>query len=209
VRLAGALAIAVGFVLGYAMLPALRPAGAISTARLPGGDGASGTPLPTGAPVAVVEEEAAGALVMPRAAVPGRGGIPVPSGGTSVPSRRPSPAASTIAPSPRPSAGVASAGGHRAVARTTLATWTRRTGNVSHMGYAFPPSYLALPHGRGVRARICGPRGCVTMTSTDAGPAKYMQRAPYYRIADLSVAAFWRVCGSPRLGLCRATVTVL
>lgn len=86
--------------------------------------------------------------------------------------------------------------------------WLTRSGIASHMGSGFPSGYLALPHGPGWRARICGAGDCVTMVSNDAGPALFEQRAG--RIADLSVAVFQRVCGVPAsMGLCNVSVTIL
>jgi hypothetical protein len=85
-----------------------------------------------------------------------------------------------------------------------------RSGVASYMAASYGADYLALPAGPGIRARICGAGGCVTMTSTDAGPDRAMQRAPYYRVADLSLVAWLRVCGLPASrGLCRVAVTVL
>ena len=76
------------------------------------------------------------------------------------------------------------------------------------MGPAWPASYLALPQGPGYLARICGPGGCVTQVSTDAGPDRAEQRAG--RIADLSVATFERVCGvSWTFGLCAVSVSII
>lgn len=80
------------------------------------------------------------------------------------------------------------------------------SGLASFVAPAFGSRYLALPAGRGIRVTICGPAGCVTRTSTDAGPDRAMQRAG--RIADLSWADFRRICGcDPYLaGLVRVTV---
>jgi hypothetical protein len=72
------------------------------------------------------------------------------------------------------------------------------------MGYGYGPTYLALPQGPGKTVTICGPKGCVRRTSTDAGPDKAMQRAG--RVADLNVYDFQKVCGPPSMGLCRVTV---
>lgn len=66
-------------------------------------------------------------------------------------------------------------------------------GDASHMGPGYGRSYLALPWGPGVRVRICGPAACVVQTSTDAGPALFMQRRG--RVADLSDAVFAQLCG--------------
>lgn len=84
------------------------------------------------------------------------------------------------------------------------------SGIASNMGPSWPTTYLALPIGPGYVARICGPGGCVTRTSTDAGPSLAMQRPPYNRVADLSVADFEAVCGVPAsFGLCQVSVTVV
>ena len=80
------------------------------------------------------------------------------------------------------------------------------TGIASYVGRSYGPRYLALPAGPGHRVTICGRAACVTRTSTDAGPALFLQRQG--RIADLSWADFGRVCGcSPELvGLTHVTV---
>ena len=81
-------------------------------------------------------------------------------------------------------------------------------GIVSHMGASQGPGYLAIPKGPGWIVRLCGPGGCITRTSTDAGPSLAEQRAG--RIADLYVGDFVAVCGVPAsMGLCDATLTVL
>lgn len=83
-------------------------------------------------------------------------------------------------------------------------------GTVSHMGNTQGPGYLAIPKGPGWIVRLCGPGGCITRTSTDAGPSLAMQRAPFHRIADLYIGDFVAVCGVPAsMGLCDATLTVL
>ena len=75
------------------------------------------------------------------------------------------------------------------------------------MGPGFGRSYLALPEGPGHRVRICAKR-CLTMTSTDAGPAKSMQRAG--RICDMNDWAWAYVTGKPlSAGLAYVTVTYL
>lgn len=75
------------------------------------------------------------------------------------------------------------------------------------MGSGFGRSYLALPEGPGHRVRICAKR-CLTMTSTDAGPAKSMQRAG--RICDMNDWAWAYVTGKPlSAGLAYVTVTYL
>lgn len=76
------------------------------------------------------------------------------------------------------------------------------------MGSGFGRSYLALPEGRGHRVRICGEGDCVTMTSTDAGPDKAMQRAG--RVCDLNDYVWAKVTGLPlSRGLAHVTVTYL
>ena len=75
------------------------------------------------------------------------------------------------------------------------------------MGPGFGHSYLALPEGRGHRVTICAKR-CLTMTSTDAGPDKAMQRAG--RVCDLNDWAWQYVTGLPlSRGLGTVTVTYL
>lgn len=77
-----------------------------------------------------------------------------------------------------------------------IATW---------MPERFGVGYLALPGGRGIRVRICGAGGCVTMTSTDAGPSLAGQRMG--RVADIGVRTWERVCRLPRSrGVCWVTV---
>lgn len=81
---------------------------------------------------------------------------------------------------------------------------TLATGVASWMPERFGDDYLALPDGPGITVTICGER-CKTMTSTDAGPDKAMQRAG--RVADIGVKAWEFICGVPRsVGLCRVTV---
>lgn len=82
-------------------------------------------------------------------------------------------------------------------------------GTASHVGYRFGREYLALPEHRwgrpGIRVQICGAGGCVTRTSTDAGPSLAMQRAG--RVADLNAWDFETVCGIPASrGLCEVEV---
>ena len=78
-------------------------------------------------------------------------------------------------------------------------------GKASWMPERFGSAYLALPGGPGIRVTICG-RRCLTMTSTDAGSSKAMQRAG--RIADIAVRKWEYICGVPRsVGLCPVTVT--
>ena len=77
-----------------------------------------------------------------------------------------------------------------------------------------PPSwgarYLALPGGRGITVRICGAAACIVRVSTDAGPDRAMQRAPYNRVADLSWADWQTVTGlSPARGLAPVSVEVV
>lgn len=75
------------------------------------------------------------------------------------------------------------------------------------MGSGFGRTYLALPEGKGHRVRICAER-CWTMTSTDAGPDKAMQRAG--RVADLNDWVWAYVSGLPlSRGLGKVSVTYL
>lgn len=93
----------------------------------------------------------------------------------------------------------------RVVPQPTAATGRVVRGIASRMGLGFPPSYLALPGGRGATVTVCGAGGCATIRSTDAGPDLAMQRAG--RVADLSDAVWARVCGLPlSAGLCRVSV---
>ena len=72
-------------------------------------------------------------------------------------------------------------------------------------GYA---GLIALPEGRGIRVRICGPARCVVRTSNDAGPSRKMQRRG--RIVDLDARTFTKVCGCGwRTGLVRVSVEYL
>jgi hypothetical protein len=89
------------------------------------------------------------------------------------------------------------------------------SGIATHMGNhpAAGPRYLALPMGPGWRVRICGPASCDTVTSTDAGPEKWLQRPPHNRIADLSTELFEQLCAPPKtslayLGKCNISWTV-
>lgn len=72
-----------------------------------------------------------------------------------------------------------------------------RQGIGTHMGDspAAGPLYLALPMGPGYRVRICGVSACLSVTSTDAGPEKWLQKPPHNIIADLSTELFERLCG--------------
>jgi hypothetical protein len=82
-----------------------------------------------------------------------------------------------------------------------------KSGSASTYGPGYA-GYLALPEGPGHRVTICGPGGCITRTSNDAGPNKAMQRQG--RIADLNVADFEAVCGCPwTRGLVHVTVEYL
>ncbi len=80
-------------------------------------------------------------------------------------------------------------------------------GIASFVASRYGDRYLALPDGPGHSVRICGPATCVVRTSTDAGPALFLQRQG--RIADLSRADFARLCGcTPEVvGLIHVTVT--
>jgi hypothetical protein len=82
-------------------------------------------------------------------------------------------------------------------------------GTASHYGAACIEGCLALPEHRwgrpGIRVQVCGPAGCITRTSTDAGPSLEMQRAG--RVVDLARNDFERVCGCPwSVGLVAVTV---
>lgn len=78
-------------------------------------------------------------------------------------------------------------------------------GVASWMPPKYGDDYLALPEGPGHTVTICAER-CRTMTSTDAGPDRAMQRRG--RVADIGVRAWEYICGVPRSrGLCRVTVT--
>ena len=77
-------------------------------------------------------------------------------------------------------------------------------------GWAVPSlgsDYLALREPLGTVARICGPGGCWTGTTTDYGPSS---RIVPPRVADIAVAHWESVCGvDRRYGLCPVTVTIL
>ena len=81
-------------------------------------------------------------------------------------------------------------------------------GIASFVGPSYGPRYLALPGGRGITVRICGASACIVRVSTDAGPDRAMQRAPYGRVADLSFADFALVCDCDPwvVGLTRVSV---
>jgi hypothetical protein len=88
-----------------------------------------------------------------------------------------------------------------------------RSGILAFADESFGPDYLAIPAGPGHRVEICGPGGCETLTSTDAGPdAAALARG---RIADLALVRFAHVCGfsgvdeTRRRGLCQATWTIV
>ena len=83
-----------------------------------------------------------------------------------------------------------------------------RVGLASTYGPRFSEWWVALPDGPGWRFRVCGPGGCLTLVSTDAGPDRAMQRIG--RIVDLPVKAFEFVCGAPwTYGLCNVSVAIL
>lgn len=73
--------------------------------------------------------------------------------------------------------------------------WTRQ-GIVNWATESHGPTYLALPIGPGHRVELCGPGGCLTLLSTDAGPDLERQRAG--RIADLAVELWESISGVPR-----------
>lgn len=181
-----AIALLLGFVLGaFVGLLAPRPAASSTLAPPPA------HPEPTDGPAGLGLPGTAGDQTL--AADPGarqrRGSATLPATGTgpALVEATPDPASSGVTVSGRVERGI-----------------------VSHVGRAFGPRYLALPEHRwgrpGIRVTICGDGGCVTRTSTDAGPDLAMQRAG--RIADLNAWDFETVCGLPAsAGLCRATVT--
>ena len=93
----------------------------------------------------------------------------------------------------------------RAPQEVTSPPRTAVRGLASWMPPRYGARYLALPQGPGHRVRICGKGGCLTMTSTDAGPSLASQRAG--RVADIGVLAFERICGVNRsVGLCKVSV---
>ena len=59
---------------------------------------------------------------------------------------------------------------HEVVQQAPRPSGTALRGVASWMPERYGARYLALPQGPGFRARICGAGGCLTMTSTDAGP---------------------------------------
>ena len=68
-------------------------------------------------------------------------------------------------------------------------------GIAAYAAPSFGSRYLAIPEGPGVRVVVCAQLHrdrCVTRTSTDAGPALFMQRAG--RVADLSFVDFAALC---------------
>lgn len=79
-------------------------------------------------------------------------------------------------------------------------------GIASYVGPRYGSRYLALPGGPGLRVRVCSASKCLMRTSTDAGPALFLQRQG--RVADLSRADFRTLCGCrPELvGLIHVTV---
>ena len=81
------------------------------------------------------------------------------------------------------------------------------TGIASFVPPSWGARYLALPGGRGITVRICGAAACIVRVSTDAGPDRAMQRAPYDRVADLSWWDWQTVSGlSPASGLAPVSV---
>ena len=74
-------------------------------------------------------------------------------------------------------------------------TWTRQ-GSIAWADPSHGPAYLAIPLGPGHLVEVCGPRGCLRLVSTDAGPDLEMQRAG--RIADLAVGLWERIAGVGR-----------
>lgn len=84
-------------------------------------------------------------------------------------------------------------------------TWT---GTINYANAKWGRFYLAIPAGKGVTVEICGPAGCVTRTSTDAGPDLARQRAG--KIADLNITDWLAISGVPlKYGGFSGTVLVL
>ena len=92
---------------------------------------------------------------------------------------------------------------------THISAVSGREGTLWQAKPSHGPNYLAIPEGPGVKVRIDGPAGSVTMVSTDAGPALSMQRKG--RIGDLAIGRWREVCGVKRepLGYCTVTIVYL
>jgi hypothetical protein len=83
-----------------------------------------------------------------------------------------------------------------------------RSGTIAWAHEGLGPTYVAIPTGAGHRVTICGPGGCWTTASTDAGPDLRMQREG--RIADVAVDQWERICGVPRrFGVCEGSWEVV
>jgi len=83
-----------------------------------------------------------------------------------------------------------------------------RSGIIAWADESLGPAYLAVPVGPGHRIRICSVGGCLTLTSTDAGPNRAMLREG--RVADLAVGLWERIAGVDRSrGLIQGTWTVV
>ncbi|MES2210923.1 MAG: hypothetical protein V4515_12195 [Chloroflexota bacterium] len=74
-------------------------------------------------------------------------------------------------------------------------TWMRE-GTIWWADASHGSAYLAIPIGPGHLVDICGPAGCLTLVSTDAGPSLERQRAG--RIADLAVELWEQISGVDR-----------
>lgn len=112
-----------------------------------------------------------------------------------------------------PSAGVAREGTATPAPTSEALELVTRTGTLAFAEESYGPDYLAVPIGPGHLVEVCGPGGCETLVSTDAGPNREMLALG--RIADLAIVRFAHVCGfsdidEARLrGLCSATWTVV
>ena len=200
-RLAAALTVVVGFVLGYALLPALRPAPKATSATGALWEPASGTPsVSTGAPVVAVEESAGALSDYPQ--IPGRGGVSTAPPSPTI--ARPAPTASRIPKAratSRPSARVASAGGHHVAGTATWYCCTKGHSAGSPTAAAGPALRAALgSHWRGRWVRVTG-GGSATVVKLDdwcqcgSGRVIDLHPGPFGELAALSA------------GIVRVTVT--
>lgn len=82
--------------------------------------------------------------------------------------------------------------------------------SVSGIATTYGPGWdgwIAWPDGPGYILRVCGPGGCETVVSNDAGPSLKGQRMG--RVIDLDVPTFESVCGVRwTRGTCNVTVIV-
>ena len=106
----------------------------------------------------------------------------------------------SLSPSPAPSGEVAPGGQF-----TGTPADVTYSGTIAYADESYGALYLALPEPRGTLATICGPRDCITRTSTDYGPD---QRVHPDRIADVSSVDFEAICGELRFGTCPGSVTI-